>query len=171
MNDQLVALLFFLEVETPCNCSPRGIFYFKNMALRVMALLLSMWTKTLVLTGTVAAVNVHCNNDEDCSLNGVCVNSSCLCDPGWTTLPFGPNNTLSPGCGYLDFLPSPISACGNACAFHGGDGGVDRKTTSWGGSVLVEDGKYWMFAAEMANHCGLGQWTTNSQVRIGIRRE
>jgi hypothetical protein len=43
---------------------------------------------------------------------------------------------------------------------------VDRKTTSWGGSVKYNpaDKKFWMFAAEMANHCTLGQWTTNSQV-------
>ena len=126
------------------------------------------WGVCAFVAACVEAANVRCSNDEDCSLNGVCVNNSCLCDPGWTTLPFGPNNTLSPGCGYLDFLPSPISACGNACAFHGGDGGVDRKTTSWGGSVLFEDGRYWMFAAEMANHCGLGQWTTNSRVQNGI---
>lgn len=34
--------------------------------------------------------------------------------------------------------------------------------------MLFEDGKYWMFAAEMANHCGLGQWTTNSQVVAAV---
>ena len=39
-------------------------------------------------------------------------------------------------------------------------GGVDTATTSWGGSVHKVDSKYWMFAAEMANHCTLGQWTT-----------
>ena len=45
-------------------------------------------------------------------------------------------------------------------------------TTSWGGSVIGptqnKDGKYWMFAAEMAQHCTLGQWTTNSQVVTAV---
>ena len=118
----------------------------------------------LVIAGLVATEGVRCTVDDDCSLNGACTAGRCVCDPGWTTLPFGPNNSLTPGCGYLDFLPSPITECGDACAFHGGSGGVDRKTTSWGGSVLHQDGKYWMFAAEMANQCTLGQWTTNSQV-------
>ena len=48
-------------------------------------------------------------------------------------------------------------------------GGVDVKTTSWGGSVLRDDdGKLWMFAAEMANRCTLGQWTSNSQVVTAV---
>ncbi len=108
-----------------------------------------------------------CRTDEDCSLNGVCTSGTCHCDPGWTTLPFG-----GPWCGFLDFLPSPISKCGPACAFHGGEGGIDVATTSWGGSVIGPsqnaDGKYWMFAAEMAQHCTLGQWTTNSQVVTAV---
>ena len=103
----------------------------------MMAWLFWMSTQTLAFPSGVAAIGVRCSNDEDCSWNVLCVNKSCVCDPGWTTLPFGPNNTLSPGCGYLDFLPSPISACGHACAFHGGDGGVDRKTTPWGDSVVL----------------------------------
>ena len=45
---------------------------------------------------------------------------ACVCDPGWTTLPFGAGGSMAPGCGYLDFLPSPTSQCGPACAFHGG---------------------------------------------------
>ena len=108
-----------------------------------------------------------CKTDEDCSLNGVCTSGTCHCDPGWTTLPFG-----GPWCGFLDFLPSAISKCGPACAFHGGQGGIDMATTSWGGSVLGPaqnvDGKYWMFAAEMAQHCTLGEWTTNSQVVTAV---
>eukprot|EP01052_Picozoa_sp_SAG31_P004704 SAG31_NODE_198_length_20656_cov_5.167291_9_plen_313_part_00 len=78
-------------------------------------------------------------------------------------------------------------------AFHGGEGGVDKRTTSWGGSVLPYRGKYWMFAAEMAQRacrcahtqypfislhvftiaacaadCGLGAWTSNSQVVTAV---
>jgi hypothetical protein len=106
-----------------------------------------------------------CKSDEDCSLNGVCEPGGvCKCDPGWTTLP----DDDGPWCGFLDFLPSPTSVCGAACAFHGGAGGVDTKTTSWGGSVLRVGGKYWMFAAEMAQRCTLGAWTTNSQVVTAV---
>ena len=50
-------------------------------------------------------------------------------------LPHGANNALWPGCGFLDFLPAQATACGPACAFHGGDN--DNKSwSSWGGSVL-----------------------------------
>jgi hypothetical protein len=49
---------------------------------------------------------------------------------------------------------------------------VDKLTTSWGGSVLpvASSGKtkYWMFAAEMAQRCSLGAWTTNSQVVTAV---
>eukprot|EP00039_Didymoeca_costata_P004535 m.73987 g.73987 ORF g.73987 m.73987 type:complete len:431 (+) comp12442_c0_seq2:33-1325(+) len=113
------------------------------------------------------AYKAPCKTDDDCSLNGVCTDGFCVCDDGWTTLPFGLNNAPSPGCGYLDFLPSPSSSpCGPACTFHGGEGGIDRNTTSWGGSVNYnpKDGKYWMMAAEMAEGCTLQHWTTNSQV-------
>ena len=92
-----------------------------------------------------------CKSDEDCSLNGVCTAGACKCDPGWTTL----LDADGPWCGFLDFLPSPNSVCGPGCVFHGGAGGVDKLTTSWGGSVLPVGGKYWMFAAEMANRCTL----------------
>lgn len=37
-------------------------------------------------------------------------------------------------------------------------------TTSWGGSVLQDGDTYHMFVAEMSNGCGMGTWTTNSQV-------
>jgi hypothetical protein len=66
-------------------------------------------------TETGVAAPAQCASDEDCSLNGVCTSGTCLCDAGWTTLLDGLNNTATPGCGYLDFLPSPISACGPAC--------------------------------------------------------
>lgn len=56
-----------------------------------------------------------CTTDEDCSLNGICTSGACRCDPGWTTLP-----SDGPWCGFLDFLPSPITKCGPACTFHGG---------------------------------------------------
>jgi hypothetical protein len=115
----------------------------------------------LLLFVGLAVCRADCSTDEDCSLNGLCTNGKCVCDDGWITI----EGSDSPNCGNLDFLPSPISECGPGCAFHGGDGGIDQKTSSWGGSVLKgDDGKYWMFAAEMAQGCSLKHWTTNSQV-------
>ena len=116
--------------------------------------------------GGAVSSGVPCQTDEDCSLNGVCTSHECVCDPGWTTLPFGVNGAMEPGCGYLDLGRAAVTACGPACAFHGGEGGVDLETTSWGGSVNKDpaSGKFVMFAAEMAQKCTLGQWTTNSQV-------
>jgi len=125
-------------------------------------MLLQSLIALVFVVATATKVDVPCVSDEDCSLNGVCTEGACVCDPGWTTLPFGENYAMLPGCGYLNFAPSPVTKLGPAVAFHG----ADLKTTSWGGSVHLNptDGKYWMFAAEMAHHCTLDQWTTNSQV-------
>jgi hypothetical protein len=106
-----------------------------------------------------------CKSDMDCSLNGVCNVSTgvCRCDKPWVGNVDGSNQL--PDCGYLDFLPSPVSSCGPACAFHGGPSSVDEAWTSWGMSVLaVSSTEYHGFVAEMANECGLGAWTKGSQV-------
>merc|ERR1712100_78326 len=98
-----------------------------------------------------------CTTDEDCSLNGVCNGTHCACDAPWK----------GDSCGLLDFLPGhgflddkPL------CVYHG----LDANSTSWGGSVLKapEDGKYYMWVAEMTNHCTLGRWRTNSAVTLAV---
>ena len=99
-----------------------------------------MWWKILMFSAAAGLVllvagnvelNVPCATDEDCSLNGLCINGKCNCDAGWTTLPHGVNNAMWPGCGYLDFLPATDTVCGPACAFHGGAN--DNMTSStWG---------------------------------------
>ena len=108
-----------------------------------------------------------CKSDLDCSLNGVCDLSSgaCQCDSPWVSdLGTGDPQTL-PGCSYLDFLPSPVSPCGPACAFHGGPSSLDVNWTSWGMSVLqVSPTEFHGFVAEMANECSLSAWTKGSQV-------
>jgi hypothetical protein len=113
-----------------------------------------------------AAAQAVCTTDEDCSLNGLCTSGKCICDEGWTTL-HGASDSNE--CGQLDFAPAAVSACGPACAFHGGEGGVDVLTSSWGGNVNKgDDGKYWLLAAEMAQQCSLKHWTTNSQVVAAV---
>ena len=108
-----------------------------------------------------------CTSDADCSYNGVCAlaTGTCLCDAPWVSdLGTGDPQTL-PGCSYLDFLPSPVSPCGPACAFHGGPSSLDTNWTSWGMSVLqVSPTEFHGFVAEMANGCGLSAWTRGSQV-------
>ena len=112
----------------------------KHANMQLSSILLALAVSAAVAPAVTAA-SVPCANDEDCSLNGACTAGLCVCDAGWTTLPFGVGGAMSPGCGYLDFRPSPVSVCGEACAFHGGAGGVDTKTTSWGGSVNKFQGK------------------------------
>ena len=47
--------------------------------------------------------------------------------------------------------------------YRGTDDG--KNTSSWGGAVLRDDdGKYHMWIAEMANHCGIGAWAQNSRI-------
>ena len=119
----------------------------------------------LCLATTASAALPPCKTDLDCSLNGVCNTSTgaCACDAPWIGNVDG-SNTL-PDCGFLDFLPSPVSSCGKACAFHGGPSSMDETWTSWGMSVLeVSPNSYHGFVAEMANGCGLGAWTKGSQV-------
>ena len=119
------------------------------------------------LVVAVLAVSRACETDEDCSLNGLCAaGGQCVCDEGWTTLPEAEDPRQ---CGQLDFAPAEVSACGPGCAFHGGAGGVDPMTSSWGGNVNKgDDGKYWLLAAEMAQQCSLKHWTTNSQVVAAV---
>jgi hypothetical protein len=126
------------------------------------------------LAASAAGTTVPCATDEDCSLNGVCTGGACVCDAGWTTLPHGVKNSMLPGCGYLDFLAANYTACGPACAFHGGVND-NQSTSSWGGSVIELNSsngtsEFWMFAAEFANHCDLGAWGTNSRVVAAVSR-
>lgn len=118
---------------------------------------------SLLLASASAAAAPACATDADCSYNGVCAGGACACDPGWASNLDGAN-TL-PLCSFLDFLPSPVSACGPACAFHGGPSSLDPSWTSWGMSVREEPGGVFHgFVAEMALECGLSAWTRGSQV-------
>ena len=105
-----------------------------------------------------------CASDADCSFNGQCDTASgvCACDAPWVSDVDGAG-TL-PACGFLSFKPSPVSACGPACAFHGGPSSLDTAWTSWGMSVALLNGSFHGFVAEMANGCGLSAWTKGSQV-------
>ena len=88
-----------------------------------------------------------CATARDCAWNGRCVASSCVCDSAWS----------GPRCETLRLAPARK---------HGGyrsphDGG---HTSSWGGSILHYNGTWHIFAAEMANDCGIDYWEPNSRV-------
>jgi hypothetical protein len=88
-----------------------------------------------------------CTSAAQCQLNGVCTSRTCHCDAAWTGL----------NCSALDVLPSPIE---------GALYGRSSQTSSWGGGVVKDDnGTYHLWAAEMAEHCGLESWTPNSMIR------
>ena len=101
----------------------------------------------------------QCRTDLDCSLNGLCSSASgtCTCDRPWT----------GDRCQTLQLAPGLPGLYGKPlCAYHGGT----ANTTSWGGSVVhaPEDGKFYMWVAEMVNNCTMGEWETNSEVVLAV---
>jgi len=87
-----------------------------------------------------------CNDQLDCSLNGICSNGgTCKCDPQWT----GDN------CDLLNLKPA-LSGKSN--------GYQEENTSSWGGSVLQVGSQYHMFVSRISGGCGLNCWQGNSEI-------
>eukprot|EP00041_Stephanoeca_diplocostata_P009320 m.143283 g.143283 ORF g.143283 m.143283 type:complete len:552 (-) comp17694_c0_seq2:227-1882(-) len=90
-----------------------------------------------------------CVSAEDCMLNGDCVDGKCHCDAAW----------------------SGAADC-SVMAFENIDknnrpGYYNATESSWGGfPIKGPDGKWYLVHAQMANHCGLGSWTSNSIVAV-----
>lgn len=87
--------------------------------------------------------------------SGLCRHGSCDCDAPWTDV----------DCSKLEFGAVPENECGPGCVYHGYGG---NSTTSWGGSPIVVESRYYLVAAEMVNKCSLSSWTSNSQVVIAV---
>jgi hypothetical protein len=104
-------------------------------------------TSSIVVGRMIAAA---CATAADCAYNGVCVSSACVCEPQWQ----------GPRCETLRL--SPARKDGGFRSPHV----AGEKLSSWGGSILYDetDGKWHMFAAEMANDCGIDYWEPNSRV-------
>lgn len=90
-----------------------------------------------------------CATDLDCQLNGECSGGVCKCDAAWR----GAN------CSRLALLPAKAA---------NGYGRVGGNVSSWGAQVVYDPARsmYVMHVAEMAGHCGLGTWGTNSRCVI-----
>ena len=100
----------------------------------------------LFLAGTAFAPQQGCTTAADCSLGGVCTASKCACWPTWS----GPN------CSVLNLQASTALCAG---AFR-----RPNNQSSWGGSVLLDNGVYHMYSADMEKHCGLNSWQRNSRI-------
>jgi len=96
------------------------------------------------------SVAAGCTKDTDCSLNGVCAAGICTCDSGW----------IGDKCQTLDLIPGPRTS-----GYRNINDPLLGNTSSWGGGSWYDakDGKWYMWATELADHCGMHTWTTNSQ--------
>jgi hypothetical protein len=88
---------------------------------------------------------VLCSTDEDCSLLGTCNTSkgTCVCDPGWK----------GTDCAIADLQP-----------YVSGEGYVNSTAASWGGRPLYAEGKWHLFATQIAQRCPLILFMNNSEV-------
>lgn len=98
-----------------------------------------------------AVVARACETADDCFGAGVCLSSGeCKCDAAWS----GEN------CTELALLPAKTGAAWRR-----------ETSSSWGGSVIADPRNasvHYMFAADMALHCGLNSWQHNSQVSAAM---
>eukprot|EP00035_Acanthoeca_spectabilis_P011694 m.206085 g.206085 ORF g.206085 m.206085 type:complete len:564 (-) comp15424_c0_seq2:110-1801(-) len=113
-----------------------------------------MWS---LAVGVVAAAAVStasaCTTDANCSLNGACLPTGCVCDRPWT----------GSSCSQLDFNPTPV---GGAYGY-----GTPFAVTSWGGNSIYDNAtKTWhLYVTEMqGDRCGLRAWGTKSSVTHAV---
>ena len=114
------------------------------------------WLGSILLCGCFPfVISKDCSSDYDCSLNGVCISSQCVCSPAWRSDP-----DSSFGCSKLSLL-NPVRGTGLHSVESDG-----KNTSSWGGSSLFDESSnlYHMFSSQMVRHCGISAWTTNSHV-------
>ena len=110
-----------------------------------------------LICSTAAA---SCSTSHDCSLNGECVNSKCVCDKPWKNdkcdelivndaydVRFSIRIHLT-----SQTLTLELQAYRNA------------SEASWGGNVVHVNGTYHLFVAQMALSCGLEHWGANSMI-------
>jgi len=101
--------------------------------------------KVLLLGSLACALAGVCTGDADCSLNGVCVQQSCVCDPGWG----------GPGCTALQLAPAEPDS-----------GVIAWPTSTWGGIAVADPNAtdlYHFFYSRFVGGCGLACWVNSSE--------
>jgi hypothetical protein len=99
-----------------------------------------------------------CSTDDDCSLNGICTDTACVCDPGW----FGDD------CGQLNLFPAtPGTGYNHTDATDVYEPYGTSGNSSWCGQIVqdLEDKTlFHMIASQFAHGCGLSSWKPMSTV-------
>jgi len=120
-----------------------------------------MFIFTLFLVLHLSHTATACNTPADCSYNGVCdpTSSYCTCDTAW----------IGKTCSTLHLLPAQynngLNTTTNSTATATTTTTTTTKTSSWGGTINKgKDGKWHMHAASFTHHCGINQWSSNSQI-------
>jgi hypothetical protein len=100
----------------------------------------------LLLRGVaVDATGDTCDGDEGCSYNGRCIRSRCVCFVGWQ----------GADCHTLQLQPAARPSAQAYCHFN---------DSTWGATVLHEQGTYHMWFSEMSNNCSLHMYGSVSRV-------
>jgi hypothetical protein len=108
--------------------------------------------RAAVLAALLISAARACATDLDCHLNGVCAGGVCACDAAW----------LGATCTTLNLLPS---APGDGTCDAARNGTARGYTTTWGGVPWRgSDGAWHLAASEMARHCGMCSWGSQSQI-------
>ncbi|CAG9978423.1 unnamed protein product [Clonostachys byssicola] len=89
-----------------------------------------------------------CSSHTDCSLNGICQDNKCICDPGWR----------ADDCGELDVQPT---------VKYSGLNLSDTGTSTWGSRIIhgpMDKQMFHMFVSEFPGGCGLDYWAPFSRI-------
>lgn len=103
----------------------------------------------LLALALFGAASHRCSSAADCAHNGACAAGTCECAPAWSG---------NANCSVLSFVPGAV------------DSGYRQlgasNTSSWGGTALFDEAsrQYFFFGSELAGHCGMHTWTTNSRI-------
>lgn len=124
---------------------------------------MQLWHFLPLAVWAIVATNAQaCATDDDCSLNGLCTDSTstntslaCQCDPGW----FGTD------CGRLDLAPATRYTGFNNTNYTSPDHYNNRGNSSWGGQIMQDQDDPKLFHLlydQFAHGCGLSGWRPTS---------
>ena len=102
-------------------------------------------------SSAAAGGGAPCRSAADCAHNGACgAAGACACAPAWSG---------AADCSALAFVPGAVDSGYRQVS-------AAANTSSWGGTALHDAGSglWWFFGSELAGHCGMHAWTTNSRI-------